>query len=192
MNIEHERRQRPLHPRQRAFQHNEARAGHFRRGFEIHQAQRFAKLEMLLGRKAEGRLLSPVAHLNIVAFVLPLRHVIERRIGQGGERLTQRSIKAALIFLATLDHGLGPGHFVHQFLRRRLVAGGFRFADFLRRRIALRLRVLKFLNERAALLIEFEDRGRLGSEPALRQRGVKLFRVFANPFEIEHGGKGSD
>ncbi len=47
--IEHELRQCALKPRQRALQHDEARAGKARGGLEIHQAERFAKRHVIGG-----------------------------------------------------------------------------------------------------------------------------------------------
>src|ERR1700679_3881893 len=49
MQIEHERAQRPFQPRQRALQINKTRAGDLRGALEVHQAQRFAEVEMLAG-----------------------------------------------------------------------------------------------------------------------------------------------
>ena len=51
VHVEHELPERALHARKPALEHDEARARQFRRGLEIHLAERFAQLEMLLGRE---------------------------------------------------------------------------------------------------------------------------------------------
>ena len=85
--VEHELRQRPLQPRQRALQHNEARAGEFRGGLEIHQAERLADLEMLL--RLEGELLwrADFAQLDIGLLVSADRHVPRGKVRNGGEQI---------------------------------------------------------------------------------------------------------
>ncbi len=55
MQVEHELAKRALEPRERSFQDHESGAGEFRGGLEIHEAERLAKLEMLLRPKRKLR-----------------------------------------------------------------------------------------------------------------------------------------
>ena len=63
-----------------------------RGGLEIHHAERFADLVMLLA--AEGvrkvRLLAEAADLDIVVLVLAVRHVVERDVGNFEQRFLKR------------------------------------------------------------------------------------------------------
>ena len=54
VHIEHELTERALEPRQAFFQNHKTRAGKFCSSFEIHLAERFAEIEMLLWRKSSA------------------------------------------------------------------------------------------------------------------------------------------
>ena len=74
--VEHELADRALQPRQRALQHDEARAGQFRRRLEIHHAERFADVEMLLRREGVIRRRADTCALDIAVLVGAVRHVV--------------------------------------------------------------------------------------------------------------------
>ena len=86
LQIEHELAKRALEPGQLALQDDEARTGQLGRGLEIHQAQRLADLEMLLRREVERRRLAMAADFAIVVGIGAVRHVVERQIGDDGQR----------------------------------------------------------------------------------------------------------
>ena len=89
MQIEHELPERALEPREPALQHDEARAGQFRGGLEIHLAERFAELEMLLRRERVIALRPEMVMLDVVVLVLAVGHLVERQVGNLRERLVQ-------------------------------------------------------------------------------------------------------
>ena len=85
MDIEHELAERAFEPGKALFQHDKTRAGKFGRGLEIHLAERFAKLEMLLWLE---RIVAPgpeMMALDVVVLVLAVGHVVERQIGDFGK-----------------------------------------------------------------------------------------------------------
>ena len=65
-------RARPL------LQIDKARAGNFGGGLEIHLAQRFAEIEMLLRREGISSLRPETMMLDVVVFVLAVGHFVER------------------------------------------------------------------------------------------------------------------
>ena len=83
LEVEHEGRQRPLQPRQRPLQHDEARPRQLGRRLEVHQAQGLAKRVMVLGREVEAGQRADLAQLHIGALVRALRHVGSRQVGGG-------------------------------------------------------------------------------------------------------------
>ena len=87
--VEHELPERALEPRQTLLQHDEARARELRGGLEIHLAERFAELEMLLGRERVIALRAELVVLDIAVLVLAVRHLGERQVGNCGERLLE-------------------------------------------------------------------------------------------------------
>ena len=95
MQIEHERRQRPLQPRQHALEHHEPRAGQLRRRLEVHQPERLADLEVLLGLVDAGKLrrLPDAAHLPVARLVGADRHILRRQVGDHRQRIVQRSCR---------------------------------------------------------------------------------------------------
>ena len=86
MHIEHELPERAFEPRQALLQHDKARAGQLRRGLEIHLAERFAEIEMLLRRERIIALRPETMMLDIVVLVLAVGHFVERQIGNFGQR----------------------------------------------------------------------------------------------------------
>ena len=83
--VDHELAERPFQPRQRAAQHDEARAGHLRRGGEIHHAERLAQLEMLLRLEAEIARLAMLLQHDVGGFVRAVRHVRIEHVRQDFE-----------------------------------------------------------------------------------------------------------
>ena len=81
MQVEHELRQRAFQAREAFLQYHKARTGQFRRQFEIHHAERFADLEMLLGLKSIVAFAAGLVTLDIAFLVRAVRHVGERRVG---------------------------------------------------------------------------------------------------------------
>ena len=81
MHIEHELAKRPLQSRKAVLQNYKARTGDFRSRLEIHLAERFAEIEMLLRRKCVIAFRAELMMLDIVLLVLAVRHFVERQIG---------------------------------------------------------------------------------------------------------------
>ena len=80
MHIEHELAERAFEPRQAFFQNDKTRAGEFRRGFEIHLAERFAEIEMLLRCERIIAFCPKTMTLDVVVCILAVGHVVERQI----------------------------------------------------------------------------------------------------------------
>ena len=87
--IEHELPDRALQPRETFLQHDEARAGHFRRGLEIHVAERAAEIVVRLRRKAIVARLAEHVTLHIAVLVDAVGHFVERQVRNRGELLGQ-------------------------------------------------------------------------------------------------------
>ena len=190
--VEHELAERTLEPREVAGQHGEARAGELRGALEIHHAERFANLEMLLRGIGAARL-ADAAELDIVLFVGADRNVIQRDVGKHGQRVVQRAVELALARLAILDELLDGADLGLQFLGTRRVAGAHRIADLLRGGVAALLLLLQLGQMGAARLVTGDDLldgpRRIALVPtALLERGFERLRVVANPSDVEHGG----
>ncbi len=144
MHIEHELPERAFHARQALLQHDKTRAGEFRRQFEIHHAERFAQIEMLLGREGIIAFCAMLMTLDIAVLVRAVRHVVGRQIGDLREQtisaLPSNSLRR---LLQMTDSFFEFGHFGHQILRVASSFLGLRFANFLRRRVAPRLRLFE-------------------------------------------------
>ncbi len=189
MKIEHELAKRALKTGERAFQHRKARTGKLGRALEIHVSKRLAKLKMLFRLEGEIVRVANAAQLNIVAFILAERHIIKRNIGNGGQCVAQFLAEAALVFFRMGEKIFQFAHFGLQLFSRAHVLCGHGLADFLRGGIAALLRCLHLADMLAALFIQRNQFGRKRSSPTLCERLVEGFRVFANPFDVEHGKK---
>ena len=191
MQVEHELAKRAFQPRDLPGENREARARKLRRTLEIHLAERLADLEML-ARPGGFRLrLADPAHLDIVALVPAERNVVERDVGQDGQRVAHGAVEIALGRLAVLDEGLDVGDFGLQPLGKLHVAGAHGIADLLGRGVAAFLLFLEGDEMGAARLVMADDFldlcGSLVLRPAaLFESSGKRFGLFANPFDVEH------
>ncbi len=162
--VEHELAERALHARELALQHHEARAGQFCRRLEIHEAHGLAQLVVLLGEIGPLRL-APFALLAVGLLVGPDGHVVERQVGDFGERLLQRLARLLLRRLR-LGHGvLQRRDLGHQRLGARLVLLRLGLADLLGGGVAAGLHVLQRGDGGAARLVEPMSRAAAGSAP---------------------------
>ena len=93
--VEHELPERALQPRQLPVQHGEAAARQLGGALEIHHAERFADLEMLPRPVGARRHAADLAQLDIVVLVLADGHVVERQVGDDGERIVQLPCRGA-------------------------------------------------------------------------------------------------
>ena len=113
---------------------------------EIHVAEVFAELVMLLRRlvEGEGRLVARMGfQKHIVGFVAPDRHVVMRQVRDHGHGSFQIGDQLALFLFSRLDERLDLGDLVDQLLGTRIVARALGLADFLGGRVAAFLRFLK-------------------------------------------------
>ncbi len=113
--VEHEARDGAFEAGERAFQEHEAGAGDFGGGVEIHEAQRLAQFEMLLGREGVGLRGSDFADFLIVVFILAVGDVVARQVRDDGEGRFQFRVDRAFVFFATRNGILKSGDFFHEF-----------------------------------------------------------------------------
>ena len=116
---------------------------------------------MLLRPKVEPALFAEAADFHIGALVGADRHIVERHIGNGRQRVAQLRVEVALDLL-------GPGQKRLQFADLGLqrlgpvgFAGGHRRADLLGGRVAARLPLLHLGDMGAARFVERDQ----GSRP---------------------------
>jgi len=188
MHVDEELPDGALHAGEPALEHREARAGELCGGLEVHLAQVFAQFEVLLWRKRIIALRPEVMVLDVVVLVLAVGHFGCRQIRNRGERVVQfPRIFLLLCFqrrhrrldLVDLGHQRGRGDLVASLLSLETLRGSF---------LTPRLCLLCPLDCVSALLIKREDRRRLRWKPAPRKARVEASRVFANPFDVVHGG----
>ena len=154
--IEHELPERAFQPRQAFFQHDETRARQFRRGFEIHLAERFAEFEMLLGwvRERIVALRAEFMMLHIAVLVVAVGHLVERQIGNPRQRFFKFLRGLLLLGLKGRYRCFQRRDLGHQGLRLRFVLGLFGLADFLGGRVAARLGLFERDDRRAPASVD--------------------------------------
>ena len=187
MQIEHERAERPFHPCQGPLQHHEAGTGNTRCRLEIHQAEGLAQFEMLLGFEGEFAGRAHAAHLDVAVLVRPIGHIRARQVGDDLQQLLQLGLKSAALVLALGQHVLQRGNLGHQLGGERIIFGGLRLADLLGRRIAPRLSILQGCDRGAPGLVQLDESGTHGYQPAPRKGVVEGLRVVADGFDVVHG-----
>ncbi len=175
MQIEHELFESAGKARERAFQHDEARAGELRRRIKVHQPELFAKLEMferLVDPVERGRL-APTAHLDIVVLVLAVGHVLEGDVGDRGEFGVEPFARLALDSLEFRHGRLEACDLGLEVLGRLHILARHRSANLLGGGVTAFLDTLKVENRRAALLIQPDQIFRARRQTAARQPCVK-------------------
>ena len=115
---------------------------------------------MLLGLERVISLGAVPAMLDIAVLVGAVRHVVERQVGDLREFLIEFVAKFFLLGLQRRQRDFKLVHLGHQLLRRGLVLFLLGLADFLRRGITPRLRLLELGDRRAALLVERQQLAR--------------------------------
>ena len=190
LHVQHERRQRPLHPRQLPAQHHEARAAHSRRSLEVHHAQLLADVGVILRRVVELPRLAMPAHLLVPRLVRPLGHALMRNVGQAREQIVPRLRRLRLFGARALDRLLRRRHLGHQARRQRLVLRRLRLADLLRLGVARLLGRPLLEDRRTHHLVQLQDRRHfrrpVHRRPA-RQRGCVGFGILSDGADIVHG-----
>ena len=172
--IEHELPDRALQPRQSLLQHDKARAAQFRRGLEIHEAERAAEIVMRFWRE---RVVAHRAEHDDAAHCRARRRHRARRPAAGSEsrpapwRVPRPppwppASSCGIVVLSSATSAISA-------LGARVVLRLLGVADFLRCGIAPRLRLLRLQDRRAALLVDRQQRRRQRLQPAPLQRGVE-------------------
>ncbi len=157
MQIEHELPERAFHARQPLLQHHKTRAGQFGGQLEIHHAERLAQFEMLLGLEGVIALLAVRVMLDILAGIGAVRHIVERQIGNLRELDVERGDGTLFLSLHRRNRRLELCDLRHQFRGGRLVFLRLGLADILRSRVAPRLRLFEFGDERAPRFVELDE-----------------------------------
>src|SRR5918999_832297 len=134
-----------------------------------------------LGRRAD------LADELVGALVGSDRHVLMWQVRGLRQLLLERNIEPALLLFAPLDEVLELGDLFQQLCGFGLVLARLGPTDFLGGRVATRLRLLKPGQMPAASLVEPEELGREGCQPALSQAVVKRRGIVTDPFDVEHG-----
>ena len=186
--VQHELLERARQPRERPLQHDEARARELRRRLEIHQAERLADLEMLLRREAVGknRRLAVAAHLDIVVLVLAVGNVVERQVGDFGQRGLERGVRLALGRLH-FGHGrLQPRHLGLEIFGRLRVLARHRRADLLRSGVAPLLGALQIEDRGAPALVEGDQRFGARRQAAPGEPFVERLGIVADGPDVVH------
>ena len=188
MEVEHEGAERAFETGERALEDDEAGAGDLAGGFEIHQAEGLAQFEVLLWLEVEGGRFADGAHQLVVVLVGADGHLVERYVGQAGEKGLDLLVDAAFFLLALLDPGLEVGDLRLEPVGRRQILGAHGLADFLGGGVAAGLVLLQAGEVGTAFIVEREDGLGLRRETAALEALVEGVRVFADPFDVEHIG----
>ena len=157
--VEHELAERAFEPGKLALQDREPAARHAGGPLEIHEAHRLADLEMLPCpvrpwlHRAEG------AHHDIVVLVLAGRHVVERDVGQDGERASSSLSSSRSIVFGAGQKRLDLADLGLQRFGKRGVAGAHGVADFLGGGVAAFLLGLQRAEMGAPRLVERDQFG---------------------------------
>ena len=131
---------------------------------------------MRLRREAVVAHLAEDVTLHIAVLVDAVGHLVERQVRNRGQFLRQLLVRRLRRQLELRHRGLELGDLGHQLAGARVVLGLLGLADFLRGRIAPRLRLLGGQDRRAALLVDREQRRRQRRQPAPLQSGVEGLR----------------
>ena len=166
MEVEHELSDRTLQPRQSLLQHHEARATQFRSSLEIHVAKRATEVVMRLRREGIVADLAVDVALHVAVLVYAFGHIVERQVRNRCKLFRQLLVGRLGCLLELRHRRLELGDFRHKSVGARLVLGLLGLADFLRSRIAPRLRLLGGQDRRTAFFVDRQQPSRQRRQPA--------------------------
>ncbi len=196
LQVEHELAERSLQPGQLAFERHEPGAGHPRGGLEVHQAERLAQLDVVLGRVqppgGQGRRIAEAVglDLDIAVFVGAGGHAIGGQVGQAGQAFLQFRADPALRLETRGDVALQRFDLEHQPLGLVLVLAAFGLTDLLGGLVAARLGVLQGGLDGPQFRIQSEhvaDHPRRVGQVTQRPAADIGVRVVANGLDVMHG-----
>ncbi len=149
LHVQHESGKRTLEARELAFQQNKTCAAHLGRSFEIHHAEGFAEIGMVLHLEIIGFRLAPAGLLDIAVLVLAFGHFGQRNVRQAIEQIVEQLAGGFFLFARRFNRVLGVGHDLAQALELRLIARGFGPANQLGGLVAQLFRFLLVRDSRA-------------------------------------------
>ena len=191
LHIEHELRQRPVQPGDRALHHRETCATELDAQAKV-QPQRLAQVHMVFDGKVKGLGRAPAAHQHIALLILTHRHALVRQIRHGQQHGLQLGLQRLQPLGRGLEFVLDAGHSGHHGISLGLAGGTacLELANLFAQGVAL---VLQFFGAHLdGLALGFEPAEGLHIEKGLRlfagfQPGHGAGEVFAKQGDIEHG-----
>ena len=125
--------------------------------------------------------------LDISVFVLAVRNVVERQVRNLSHRLVELLRGSLFLDLQCRNHFLQFRDFGHQLVGSGAVLLLLRVTDFLRGRVAPRLRMFELLDHRTPALVDGQKPFRIPSQSTPRERTIESVGIVANPFDVVHG-----
>ncbi len=186
MQINHEQAKGPFELGKLALENDKTRTRQFGRRFKIHEAKPFTDIEMLARLEIEPRFFTPGMKLLVVVFVLAFRHTFHGKVRDHRKGIIDLLCKQALGFLARGDEILEPGNLRLEGFGLCLVPCPHHLADFLRQRIAPRLRILKLLDVVTLFRIDFQKLGRLRWQAAQGKALIEGGGIIPDGFDVMH------
>ena len=191
LHIEHELRQRPVQPGDRALHHRETCATELDAQAKV-QPQRLAQVHMVFDGKVKGLGRAPAARQHIALLIGSHRHALVRQIGHRQQQALQLGLQRLQPLGRGLEFVLDAGHSGHHGISLGLAGGTacLELANLFAQGVAL---VLQFFGAHLdGLALGFEPAEGLHIEKGLRlfagfQPGHGAGEVFAKQGDIEHG-----
>jgi hypothetical protein len=183
--VEHELDQRALQLRECALQHHEAGAGNLGGHLEIHEAEAFAEVYVILRCEIQLPWLAPTTHFLIVTLILAVRDARVRDIGNAKCDGIEIVLQLFEFSLGLFECSTDAGHLVHQWLR--VLATRLGLADGLGFGVAFVLVLLRGHLDLLALFFQAGDGRHVQRKAAAREQPGGIVEIGAEQFWIEHG-----
>jgi hypothetical protein len=191
VDVQHELRERAVEAGDRAAEDDEAGAGEFGGGLEVHAGFDGRDVEMLERREVEDAGRTAAAQFDIVVLVGAVGDFRQRRIRQAEEDVGQAGVVATRVFLEACDLVFPRGHEGAKAVEFGVVAPGAGGADVLRGGIAFGQERFGCGDGATPGLVDGENLGRDAREPPAAHRGVERLRVLADRLDVMHGSRPS-
>ena len=184
LHVEHQLRERALQARERAAQHDEARAGKLRGGVEVHEAELLAQRDVIERREVELRRRAPAPQLDVVARVPARRHGLVQHVRQTREEIVELRGRRGQLRLGCRQRVTELADVALQ--RLDVAARGFRAADVLGALVARLAQALDLNLDLLALRLEGEPALAVELEAAAREICDDRVEVLAKQLDVEH------
>ena len=186
MGVQHELAKRAVDADHRTLQHDKTRAGKLGGGFKIHPRFDPGNVEMFTRGEIKGPGRAPAADFDVVVFIRPLRHRVQRQVRNPHQHVAQGAVLGGGLFGELGDFGLFLGHERAQAFKLGVIPARLGGAHLFRGGVLRGGGGLGRQDLGAAVVVEGQNGGRHRRKAPACEGRIKGGGIFADGADVVH------